>query len=236
MAAESSEINLEKDPGSGKLGPGSEPCAAGSAAGPRRPVALPPAYVPPIRRKRILSYATGRQLIADADLLLFRRRGLISIAGRGIHGHAARAVWARGILLCCEMRFFSGGRPTLLSQAVRAWPGRIDVYRPNPKNRWRQYDAGAAADWMLRLAGRDYGLRGLLGAAARHVPIVRLFLPPDVDDRAIDRRPPFCSQACVMADRLGGGVDPVPNLADRLVEPADLARSPFYEYLWTLIP
>jgi hypothetical protein len=38
-----------------------------------------------------------------------------------------------------------------------------------------------------------------------------------------------------MADRLGGGVDPVPHLADRLTEPADLARSPFYEYLFTLI-
>jgi hypothetical protein len=31
-----------------------------------------------------------------------------------------------------------------------------------------------------------------------------------------------------------GGVDPVPNLADRLTEPADLARSPFFEYRFTL--
>ena len=33
-----------------------------------------------------------------------------------------------------------------------------------------------------------------------------------------------------------GGVDPVPHLADRLTEPADLARSPFYKYRCTLLP
>ena len=33
-----------------------------------------------------------------------------------------------------------------------------------------------------------------------------------------------------------GGVDPVPNLADRLTEPGDLARSAFYEYRFTLLP
>ena len=58
----------------------------------------------------------------------------------------------------------------------------------------------------------------------------------DTEDHAIDRRPPFCSQACAMTDRTGGGIDPVPHLADRLTEPADLARSPFYEYAFTLIP
>ncbi len=50
------------------------------------------------------------------------------------------------------------------------------------------------------------------------------------------QRPPFCSHACAMADRLGGGVDPVKHLADRLTEPADLARSPFYRYRFTLEP
>jgi hypothetical protein len=38
----------------------------------------------------------------------------------------------------------------------------------------------------------------------------------------------------VLSDRLGGGVDPVPHLADRLTLPADMARSPFYEYQFTL--
>ena len=83
---------------------------------------------------------------------------------------------------------------------------------------------------MRRLAGCDYGYAAVLAAAMLHLPFVRMAVRAEVDDDAIDRRPPFCSQACAMADRVGGGVDPVPHLADRLTEPADLARSPFYEY------
>jgi len=41
----------------------------------------------------VVPYAEARSLIRDADLLLFRRRGLISIAGRGEHSHAAKAAW-----------------------------------------------------------------------------------------------------------------------------------------------
>ena len=77
-------------------------------------------------------------------------------------------------------------------------------------------------------------LAALTLAAALHLPLVRMFVRPSLDDDQPSRRPPFCSQACVMADRLGGGVDPVPHLADRLTEPADLARSPFYRYRFTL--
>ena len=53
---------------------------------------------------------------------------------------------------------------------------------------------------MRRLTGCDYGYRGLLGAALVHLPIVRLFVTADVDDDDADRRPPFCSQACVLSD------------------------------------
>lgn len=38
-------------------------------------------------------YRQVRQSIRDGDLLLFRRRGLIAIAGRGTHSHAAKAAW-----------------------------------------------------------------------------------------------------------------------------------------------
>ena len=103
-----------------------------------------------------------------------------------------------------------------------------------PEDRWPQYDRAAAARFMRRLCGCPYGYAGLAAAALLHLPIVRCFVRPNVDDQAVDRRPPFCSHACAMADRLGGGVDPVKHLADRLTEPADLAPSPFYRYLFTL--
>ncbi|MGQ9576470.1 MAG: hypothetical protein ACUVUC_14250 [Thermoguttaceae bacterium] len=181
-------------------------------------------------------YAEVRSQIQDGDLLLFRRQSVVSIAGRGRHTHAAKAAWWDEDLFCLEVRQLVGGRAVMLSSQVRRYPGRIDVYEANPEGRWPHYDRRRAVRFMRRLAGCQYGYRALIAAAVLHLPLVRWFVRPDVDDRAADRRPPFCSQACAMADRLGGGVDPVPNLADRFTEPADLARSPFYRYRFTLLP
>jgi hypothetical protein len=88
---------------------------------------------------------------------------------------------------------------------------------------------------MRRLAGCDYGYRNVAAAALLHLPLVRLFARPETDDTQPSRYPPFCSEAIAFAERTGGGVDVVPNLADRLTEPSDLARSLFYKYRFTLI-
>jgi hypothetical protein len=187
--------------------------------------------------KRILvPYADARASIRDADLLLFRRRGLISIAGRGDYSHAAKAAWWGDDLFCVEVRELKGGRAVMLSSQVRRYPGRIDLFEVNPGNLCPAYDRDAAARTMRRLAGCDYGYWNLLKAAALHLALVRLLVPADVDDAECDASPPFCSQAVSMADRMGGAVDPVLNLPDRLTEPSDLARSPFYRYRCTLLP
>jgi hypothetical protein len=188
------------------------------------------------RPHRLVRYADVRRQIRDADLLLYRRPGLIAMAGRGEHCHAAKTAWWDGDLFCLETRVLVGGRAVTLSSQVRRYPGRIDVYEANPDGRWPEYDRKGAVGVMRRLAGGDYGYAGLLGAALLHLPGVRLLVRPDLDDQARGRRPPFCSQACALADRVGGGVDPVCHLADRLTEPADLARSPFYRYRFTLLP
>jgi hypothetical protein len=183
-----------------------------------------------------VSYQLARSQIADGDLLLFRRRSLISIVGRGRHSHAAKAAWWDGDLFCLEVREWVGGRAVTLSSQVRKFPGRIDVFETNPDGRWPEYDRAAASRFMRRLAGCDYGYWGIVQVALLRLPVVRWFVRADMNDAEASRRPPFCSQACAMADRVGGGVDPVPDLADRMTEPADLARSPFYRYRFTLAP
>jgi hypothetical protein len=176
--------------------------------------------------------------IRDGDLLLFRGRGLIArligAAGRSEYTHAARAVWWGSDLFCCEVRELKGGRAVTLESQIRRHAGAIDVFEVNPGGRWREFDRRGAVRYIRRLAGCDYGYRGVLAAAVRHAPLWRCLVRPDGDDRRVAEEPPFCSQACAMADRIGGGVDPAPNLADRLTEPADLARSPFYRYRFTL--
>ena len=55
-------------------------------------------------------------------------------------------------------------------------------------------------------------------------------------DRELQRRASLhCAEARALSDRYAG-VDPVPFLNDRFVEPADLARSPFYRYQLTFAP
>jgi hypothetical protein len=188
-----------------------------------------------LEEPNLVRYADVRHAIRDGDLLLFRRRSVISIAGRGLHSHAAKAAWWDTDLFCLEVRELCGGRAVTLSSQVRRFPGRIDVFQVNPEDRWPEYDRQGATEFIRRLCGCPYGYAGVAVAGLLHLPVVRWLVRPDVSDGALDRRPPFCSQACAMSDRLGGGVDPVPHLADRITEPADLARSPFYQYRFTLL-
>ena len=189
--------------------------------------------------KRGLTWHEARPLIQDGDLLLFRGGGFVSwmigTAGRSKYTHAGRAAWWGNRLFCVEVRELKGGRAVTLSSQNKLYPDQIDVFEAAPGGHWSNYDRIAAVEFMLGLAGSDYGYWGVLKAAAYHLPFVRCFIDPatDVEDRK--DTPPFCSEACAAADRIGGGVDPVPYLADRLTEPGDLARSPFYKYKFTLI-
>jgi hypothetical protein len=179
-------------------------------------------------------YNLARAKILDGDLLLFRSRDwytrLIAVAGRTEYVHAAMAGWWSGRLMCVEMTS-GGGRAQLLSNLVDRWPGACDVYRANATK--RRFSRQKALSAMIAITGRPYGKWNLCRAALMHLPLLRFLVPADMDDVENSPWPPFCSQAVSMACR-SGGVDPVPNLADRLTEPADLGRSPFFEYRFTL--
>jgi len=186
---------------------------------------------------KLISYNEARTKIRDGDVLLFRRRRgfwgkLIATAGRSPYSHAAMAAWWGDRLMCLETAQGLGGRAVLLSTLVEAAPGRIDVFRALPA--LRRFKRRAAVEAMLDVTGRRYGWRSLLKASLMHLPVARLLALPDTDDRA-NGSLPFCSQAVARACRLGG-LDPAPNLADRLTEPGDLARSAALEYRFTLGP
>jgi hypothetical protein len=181
-------------------------------------------------------YCEARREIRDADLLLFRRRSritrLIAVAGRSEYVHAAMAGWWKNRLMCVEMTN-GGGRAQFLSNLVEQWPGTIDVYRANAVR--QRFSRQRALCAMIGITGKRYGWVNLFRAALLHAPVFRFLVPPDAKDSEPSQKPPFCSQAVAMADRTGG-VDPVPNLADRLTEPGDLSRSAFYAYRFTLVP
>ena len=192
-------------------------------------------------RKTIADYAEIRRSIRDGDLLLFRPRGwiwrAIAVAGRSEYCHAAMAGWWGGRLMNVEMTS-GGGRAQLLSNLVERWPGVIDVYAANATH--RRFSREKALSAMIGITGQDYGTHNLFRVAMYHTPVVRFFMQPDTDEEEGSRSkvqgstwPPFCSQAVSLACR-AGGVRPVPHLADRSIEPADLARTTFFKYRFTL--
>lgn len=192
--------------------------------------------------RKVVRYANVRDSVNDADLVLFRGNGLVSrlirVAGRGAYSHAGMCVWARSSLLCCEVREFHGGRAVTLSSQVRLYPGCIDVYRTVPPcvaPGQRSFDATLAADSMLRKAGTKYGYGAVLKAGLLHLPFVRLWQTPDTDDESESSSLQYCSEAVASCLRKAG-MDPTPNLSDRLTEPNDLARSICFQYMWTLKP
>ena len=116
--------------------------------------------------------------IKDGDLLLFRRRGVISVAGRGDHSHAAMAAHWENDLFCLEVRELLGGRAVTMDSQVRQYPGRIDVYEANPENRWPEFDRCQTVRQMRRFAGCSYGWVNLLCASLVHLPWIRLLIKP----------------------------------------------------------
>ncbi len=178
-------------------------------------------------------YSEVRHLISNGDLLLFRGKGILSrvigIAGRSRYSHAGMACWWHDDLFLLEVQR-TGGRAVSLSTQIEKYPGQWDLFATDTT-----HNLAGVTQFMRQLCGCDYGFSGLAAAALLHLPVVRWFVRPSMDNDACDRRPPFCSQACAMAYRLGGGIDPVPQLPDRLTEPGDLARSQFFQYRFTLL-
>ncbi len=198
-----------------------------------------------------LPYGAAKKLIRAGDLLLWRgsRRSpldwAVMAAGRSPYVHAGMAEEGQwtvgsgqwGVLEMqwgvLEMLQFHGGRFSSLEAQVRHWPGRWDLYHTNPADQRPEFARRTAVYEMRRVVGARYGWFNVLRTGLRHLPVVRLLVPPLTDDAVRSGRPPFCSEAVAYAYRRGG-VDPVPNLADRVTEPGDLARSPFFVYVCTM--
>jgi len=184
-------------------------------------------------------YSISKSLgwIHNGDLLLFRASKwftsrAIAIAGRGHWSHVGMAAWWGSRLICLEVREWKGGRAVTLASQVARYPGKIEVFHVKPEfcgayvnttKRMKQYDRLKVIGAMIDMTGCDYGWWHLLGAAVRHLPVLRLFTKP-VTNGDVGKHPPFCSEACSIAARLHGP-DPVPQLANRMTCPSDLARS-----------
>lgn len=195
-------------------------------------------------------YADVRGNIADGDLLLFRPRSwwgwIISIGtldprrwvsiffhgAQPRHSHAARAIWWGNSLWVVQQVSNPYKHLERLSDLVRRYPGKIDVYGRNFP--WRcNFRRERANEVHKTVCLRPYGFWNCWRLIPRHLPLVRRLMPIDANDKRLSWFPPFCSMAVSMSER-AGGVDPCPGRADRDTEPHHLAESPVYYKKFTL--
>ena len=203
--------------------------------------ACQPMFARPGDGRVCVSFSEAARSIRNGDIILAPWIPLVGYAGRSRYGHAGMLAWWRAELMLLE--FYVWGQAIPFRARVDYMPGTCDVYRANAGGRWPEWKPGRAVDKMLELLEQPLGWRSTLEAALAHLPLLcwaasaARWLPGPGWYEAEDEsnRPPQCTEAIAIADE-AGGVDPVPHLARRLTEPADLARSPFYEYLFTVFP
>jgi len=198
-----------------------------------------------------IKYDQAKELIQEGDILLFRGSGIIGFLIKrytaGLHSHVALAHKDGDILECVEFREFMGGRSVSLKSQVDAAPLSIDVFRPVKSISYEELDedgnfklieknytketASAMTEDIIRWTGQPYGWKNIWKMFLRFIPGARLFQQNINDDEVAKAK--VCSTAVTVALRRNY-MDPVPYLADARVSPADLARSPLLQYLFTI--
>jgi len=190
----------------------------------------------------IIPYSEATPLIQEADILLFRGKGIMSWLiqryGSGVHSHVGIAHWDSENLQCVEFREFKGGRSVSLKRQVDNSPFGIDVFRAakrvdyeNSSHILDEETKSKITTTMLKLTGLPYGWKNIWKLVKHYLPFCRLARQNIKDNNATKIF--VCSTAAAYAYRMSY-IDPVPYLADSAVTPSDLARSSLFEYQFTL--
>lgn len=205
----------------------------------------------------VLPYSECRDMIYEGDVLLFRNPPFpspgwwIARYSGGMHSHVGVAHWDDDRLKCVEFREFKGARSVTLSSQVRFNPDRIDVFRPLKEIcvptveevsdykynvQWHrkvfgENRANQVTSFMDSLTGLPYGWKIIWKIVVSYLPFGRLARKNMKDDDVSKIN--VCSTAVALAFRKFYA-DPVPYLADSSTKPSDLARSPLFQYIFTI--
>lgn len=201
----------------------------------------------------------GRGRVSHAAKALWCNEELWAVEAREFAG-------VRAVSLAGQIDAYPGRIEVWRTNAINLPEGTsFDVSHLNPPLAVGEYyDRAAATRLARKLTGQRYGYLAILKSLATHLPLVwaarcasrwlpwlrplvdhlaaRWGLRKMTDDQLAAGERIFCATFCSVVDRVGGGVDPVPDLADPFTEPADLARSLFYRgandrgYVCTLVP
>lgn len=210
-------------------------------------------------QKIIVSYKTAKPLINEADILLFRGRGLISrlIASQSDtnYSHVALASWSNGdantedgMLECVEFREGFGGRTVNLEIEAKNNSGIIDVYRPIPRFSnliynektsevsyvVKEFNGKAVSRVMRKMTGLPYGWKRIWWIIKNKLVFFRLLSKDRLMNDKLDAIVyPVCSTAVAHAFNING-YDLLNNKSDCWTEPGHISLSPRIQYLFTI--
>lgn len=160
--------------------------------------------------------------IWESDLILIRNT-------KGNDTRLAKASWWDKELFGVEVRKYRGVTAVSLQQLVVSYPGRIDIFEANTGGRWEMYDRPSATRHLKNTVLSKDDCRSTLLES-----LWNLFSKHILRTEEKRRTTPYGAEAIRIADRLGGGVDPVPDATETWADANDLLLSPFYRYRFTL--
>jgi hypothetical protein len=206
----------------------------------------------------VLSYEKYKNLIKDADILLFQHEKFPGFGwwiGRytnSKYSHVALACWNGNDVDCLEFRELRGGRSYPIKQYLEDGY-KIDVFRTvtvfehpvleytHHKDFYITYDthvfnSKVAANIITTaksLIGIRYDWITIFKFMTTYIPFLRLKDNHKTDDEWHDSHSFVCSTLITYCYRKHF-TDPVPFLSDRYTSPGDLARSELFWKLFTL--
>jgi len=207
-------------------------------------------------RKLVIPYQNAKSLLQNGDVLLFRSRGIIPFfiqkAGYSNYNHVGMLDKVDdSTFKIIEFREFKGFQEVPLDIYINV-KCTIDVFRPKSsfiqsylvinadtdkyhiKSEEIKYKPEDTILLFKTMNKMPYGWERIAIMMIRHIPFLRLFISPEVDDLSEPNYIyPVCSTAVATCLRKTY-IDPVPTLADYCVEPGDLGRSLLFDYLFTI--
>jgi hypothetical protein len=187
--------------------------------------------------QQVCTLAEAKPRILDGDGAYYRGSvspvsRAIMVGGRGKYSHVGTFLWIDHELYIHEFREFIGCRLVRADREVRQYPGRIDHRQPRGVSYEQRQRVRSRA---LSKLGKRYDWGGILKAGRYHLPGLRWFVSVDEDDSKLTGPddPEHCSY-CRADLWCSVDNDLVPELANRITEPNDIARAE--AYVCTLMP
>jgi len=194
------------------------------------------------------TFDEAKNLIQEGDVLLFQGNALFSKLIQSVsqskYSHVALASWSssKTVLECLEFHEKYGGRSVNLATQLSV---PIDVYRAVSEfstlefldnqviSIKHQFNGRDITDCMRKHAGLPYGWKRILWLLRFHLIGFRLFSRDYSDKLKENLIYPVCSTAVAYCFHKNY-VDLTHNRSDSRMEPADVARSPLLNYLFTV--